>query len=65
MNREELLSAVETLVEDGATPLEQHIARETILDMKKMFGFSCYSREIFTVKTQLTTQVNKNYSMLS
>lgn len=32
MNREELLSAVETLVEDGATPLEQHIARETIID---------------------------------
>ena len=32
MNREELLSAVEVLVEDSATPLERHIARETIYD---------------------------------
>ena len=30
MNREELLSAVEALVEDGVTLLEKYIARETI-----------------------------------
>ena len=32
MKSEELLSAVQILIEDDATPLEKHIARETIID---------------------------------
>ncbi|MBQ2970683.1 MAG: hypothetical protein IJE15_09910 [Bacteroidaceae bacterium] len=32
MNREDLLSAVVTLTEDTSSPMEQHIARETIYD---------------------------------
>lgn len=32
MNREDLLSAVATLADDAASPVEKHIARETIYD---------------------------------